>query len=459
MSQADCKVALKKGSKVEVKPKKAWGDWGGFEGEFGGPLVAPLLVTLLPAIPFLIYASCAHFECSVTEPLLGVFSGKYRPAQLWKALPETQAVHWYAFLGFIFTEAFLMVLLPGKRVKGLPTPTGAVLEYKVNALLALFVSLAAYLGGSLYLKLFSAAWIFDEYGPLIVVGTVLGFIGSFLAYFKGRFFPTNKDRSLHGSFFYDLWMGLELNPRIGFFDIKIFAIGRIGMIGWAVVVASFTAKQYELFGELSNSMILLVIFQFIYIADWAWKEEWYVATLDIMHDHFGFFLSYGSTCWVTCTYTAQAWFLAHHPIHMSPFAMGSTIFVQVLGYVLFRITNNQKLSFRAANGKVNIWGKPAVFVAAKYSTTDGKVRENLLLASGFWGLARHFNYLTDLMITASFCMCCGFDYLLPWTYQVWMTCLLLNRAYRDDRRCRAKYGEAWDKYCKLVPNIIIPYLW
>ena len=103
---------------------------------------------------------------------------------------------------------------------------------------------------------------------------------------------------------------------------------------------------------------------------------------------------------------------------LSTQAVASVVFIQVLGYVLFRITNNQKLSFRAANGKVNIWGKPAEFVRAKYSTTDGKERTNLLLASGFWGLARHFNYLTDLLITASFCMCCGYEHIMPWTYQV-----------------------------------------
>lgn len=29
---------------------------------------------------------------------------------------------------------------------------------------------------------------------------------------------------------------------------------------------------------------------------------------------------------------------------------------------------------------------------------------------------------------------------------------------RDDEACREKYGKDWDKYCKLVPYKIIPYV-
>jgi len=284
-------------------------------------------------------------------------------------------------------------------------------------------------------------------------------VWSLLMYLKGRFCPTNSDTSIHGKFFYDLWMGTELNPRIGnLFDIKIFCIGRIGMIGWAVALLSLAAKQYELYGELSNAMILLGVFEMIYIIDWAWKEDWYLATLDIMHDHFGFFMSYGTCAWVQSTYTSQALYLVYYPLHLSSTQILAIVGVNVLGYTLFRLTNNQKDAFRASGGKMKVWGKPADYIEASYTTTDGKQRKSLLLASGWWGLSRHFNYLADLLVTCSFCMCCGFEHLMPWTYQVWMTALLIDRAFRDDRRCSAKYGEAWKAYCKKVPYRIIPYV-
>ncbi len=110
-------------------------------------------------------------------------------------------------------------------------------------------------------------------------------------------------------------MGVELNPRIGDFDIKMFFIGRIGnvisssssisflflmqseyilftnytyylrrffptgMIGWAIVILSHAAAQFETYGYVSNSMVLLIVLQMIYIIDWAWKEAWYTQTL------------------------------------------------------------------------------------------------------------------------------------------------------------------------------------
>jgi len=39
-----------------------------------------------------------------------------------------------------------------------------------------------------------------------------------------------------------------------------------------------------------------------------------------------------------------------------------------------------------------------------------------------------------------------------------MTCLLVDRAFRDERRCKAKYGKAWDEYKAKVPYLIIPYV-
>jgi 7-dehydrocholesterol reductase len=48
-----------------------------------------------------------------------------------------------------------------------------------------------------------------------------------------------------------------------------------------------------------------------------------------------------------------------------------------------------------------VWGKAPVFVKAAYSMTDastGKVvrKSSLLLASGWWGIARHLQYAFEL---------------------------------------------------------------
>ena len=110
------------------------------------------------------------------------------------------------------------------------------------------------------------------------------------------------------------------------------------------------------------------------------------------------------------------------------------------------------------NGKCTIWGKPARYILAPYATTDSKQQVSFLLASGWWGLSRHFNYVGDLLNALSYCLACGFGHVLPYFYIVFMLCLLIHRSYRDDVRCRQKYGVYWEKYCEIVPYRIIPYV-
>jgi len=35
---------------------------------------------------------------------------------------------------------------------------------------------------------------------------------------------------------------------------------------------------------------------------------------------------------------------------------------------------------------------------------------------------------------------------------------LIDRAFRDERRCSKKYGEDWKVYCHRVPYKIFPYV-
>jgi protein-S-isoprenylcysteine O-methyltransferase Ste14 len=83
----------------------------------------------------------------------------------------------------------------------------------------------------------------------------------------------------------------------------------------------------------------------------------------------------------------------------------------------------------------------------------------MLLTSGFWGLSRHCNYLGDLMMAYSWCLACGFSHILPYTYAIYLTILLLHRIKRDHERCQGKYGRAYEVYCARVPYKIIPYVY
>lgn len=57
-------------------------------------------------------------------------------------------------------------------------------------------------------------------------------------------------------------MGIEFNPRIGkWFDFKLFFNGRPGIVAWTLINLSFAAKQQELYGQVTNSMVLVNVLQ------------------------------------------------------------------------------------------------------------------------------------------------------------------------------------------------------
>jgi len=65
-----------------------------------------------------------------------------------------------------------------------------------------------------------------------------------------------------GNIFYNYMMGIEFNPRIGeWFDFKLFFNGRPGIVAWTLINLSYAAKQQELYGYVTNSMILVNVLQ------------------------------------------------------------------------------------------------------------------------------------------------------------------------------------------------------
>jgi Ergosterol biosynthesis ERG4/ERG24 family len=54
--------------------------------------------------------------------------------------------------------------------------------------------------------------------------------------------------------------GTELYPRIGqWFDIKTWTNCRMGMMSWTFITICFAYKQAELYGTVSNGMLIAVI--------------------------------------------------------------------------------------------------------------------------------------------------------------------------------------------------------
>ena len=119
----------------------------------------------------------------------------------------------------------------------------------------------------------------------------------------------------------------------------------------------------------------------------------------------------------------------------------------------------QRAHVRAAHPHALVWGAQPRVILARYSSGKGS-KTSILLASGWWGLARHFHYVPEILASVAWsapaALVGGGNVLVPYFYCAFLTVLLLDRAYRDDARCAEKYGKSWEEYKRLVPWRIIP---
>ena len=359
---------------------------------------------------------------------------------------------------------------------GQPTPAGNQLIYNINGLQSFIISVIV------FLLIPNKSYVARNFGTFFIFANVFGYWLSILAYMKAIFWPTHSgDVKKIGIFSYDFFWGMELNPRTTFapvspgpswsllwgyrfrewpifLDWKLFFNGRPGIIAWGIINFSFMILQYELHGYISSGMILVNVLQIIYIVDFFWHEAWYLKTIDIAHDHFGWYFAWGSSVWLPFMYTLQAQYIAYYPYDLG-LLFFPILFMGLTGYAIFRRTNNQKDSFRAIISRGEqpiIWKKPAKYLKCYYKTSDGVLHQSYLLTSGFWGIARHMNYMGDLLLSASYCFCTGFENNIGYFYFVYMLIFLILRCLRDEHRCSKKYGKTWDEYCRIVPFRLFP---
>uniref|UniRef100_A0A8C5E4T9 Delta(14)-sterol reductase TM7SF2 n=1 Tax=Gouania willdenowi TaxID=441366 RepID=A0A8C5E4T9_GOUWI len=363
--------------------------------------------------------------------------------ELWDPLAPVLLLGWMAL------HALLYLMPVGKVTEGIVLRDGKRLKYPINGfhslcistlLLMLFLRLGAHLES-----------LFELFLPLAASAIALSFLLSFYLYIRSFWAPPH-DLAVGGNTgnpLYDFFIGRELNPRIGFFDLKYFCELRPGLIGWAVINLGMLMKEVELQGSPSLAMLLVVSFQLLYVADALWNEEAILTTMDIVHDGFGFMLAFGDLAWVPFTYSLQAAYLVKHPQTLSSLQALAIVALKVVGYTIFRRSNSQKNQFRRDPTH------PSVSKLETIATATGK----RLLVSGWWGLVRHPNYLGDLFMALAWSLPCGFSHLLPYFYVIYFTILLIHREDRDERQCKAKYGLAWDSYCQRVPYRIFPYIY
>ena len=216
---------------------------------------------------------------------------------------------------------------------------------------------------------------------------------------------------------------------------------------------------------------MVTVAQALYTFDALYMEPAILTTMDITTDGFGFMLAFGDIVWVPFVYSLQAKYLSVHPVTLGPVYIALILSVSLTGYYIFRSTNNEKNRFRTNPSD------PKVAHLSSIKTSTG----SRLLTSGWWGRARHINYLGDFILSWAYCLptlAAGYkltpSVLYPGTrlvstegmkgaaipityfYLIFFAVLLVHRERRDEEKCRRKYGKDWEEYCKIVRWRIIP---
>ena len=341
------------------------------------------------------------------------------------------------YLGFVVLLFIGSRLLPGSIHAGAELLDGSRRYYKLNGLL-LLILLPATVAGAPWLVALSLSAVYRDFWALFAVANVFAVGLTGILFLQGRSEGT-------GRWLHDLFYGTELNPTWLGVDLKMFSY-RPSLMGLVLFNAAFAAEQYRLYGAISTRMALYQAFTFLYVVNYFQFEHGMLFTWNVIAERFGFMLVWGDYVLVPFFYSIAGWYLVDQWEPISNAAVAGLVLLYLAGFWLFRGANGQKHRFKT-NPQGTIWGRPAEALGGK------------LLVSGFWGVGRKLNYTGELCVYYAWTLTCGFDSLVPYLLPAWLTLLLTHRAWRDEQRCREKYGPLWTAYCGRARFRMVPFIY
>jgi Delta24(24(1))-sterol reductase len=430
--------------------------------EFGGSPGALILILWSHGLMYYLWICLEFFEGGLFVPssaesvasfVLQYFSYIYN-----YAYPTAEAV--VTFLSFFFLQVVLALLLPGPRVKGLPVPSegNKAHTYKCNAVWCWYFTLSLLFVLN-YTGVFRLSRVQEIHGPLMTVVIITSDAMSIGVYYAGIYL--NKQTRMSQEFIYDFFMGSWLNPRIGDFDLKMWAEIRVSWMQLFILTLSAAFKQYESLGHLSRGMVLIVLAQYLYSNAVMKGEECVPTTWDIFYEKWGWMLIFWNIAGVPYVYSFQAQYILKNPEEFSPAYLGLLIAVLLAAYYVWDTSQSQKNRFRMALRGNYVprkafpqlpWG---TLSKPKYLQTESG---SLLLIDGWWKYARKIHYTADIIMSCIWGLSCGFKGLLPYFYPLFFLGMISHRYSRDTSRCIRKYGKDWTKYTSIVKYAFIPGL-
>ncbi len=341
----------------------------------------------------------------------------------------------------------LHLALPAREVAGYvrDPSTHKSLRYRLNGPLVLLVLVVLwFLVGRTHLLAWD--WLYTHRWSSLAGSCVLGLLFSFAMVLS--------QPSTGRSFLADFYFGRAENRQ--FFhagmDAKMF-LYLIGAVMLGLNILSFAAHHVVKYGSSFNPGVLLYsILFFWFITEYLVFERVHLYTYDIFAERVGFKLGWGCFTFYPYFYAVGLWATADRPDPGRPawiLALSAVVFF--IGWTLSRGANMQKYFFKTEPKRAFLGFMEPIAVS------DG---ENALLASGFWAVSRHVNYLGEILEAVGLTLALGWMGLwIVWLYPLYYVALFIPRERADERRCAEKYGELWTEYERRVPRRIIPWVY
>ena len=346
--------------------------------------------------------------------------------------------------------AFLLaqIILPARRVPGyvIDEKTGEPRRYRLNGLLVFVVALLVWW---FELTGMPRDWFFRSTIYAVAGGTVFAAIFAAIAVFSQ---PRGPGKSLIAEF----WTGRarEISLFRDRFDIKMYFYV-VGGTMLALNALSGAAYHHDRFADASNPGVYLYAgFFTFYVLDYFIFERVQLYTYDLIHEKLGFMLFWGGLIVYGWLFILPLWGMAAQP---DPGFSTAWTYVWLIGtgalflvgWSISRGANLQKYTFKRWPDR-----KFLGLIESKYI----EVGERKILYSGYWGVARHFNYMGEGFLSLSIALAFGhFGNPWAWTYFVFIVTLFTFRQRDDDRHCAEKYGpEKWAEYKAKMKYRIFP---
>jgi delta24(24(1))-sterol reductase len=426
--------------------------------EFGGPLGTFSFIMISHLLVYYFWLSLQFYSGQLFMPNVELL-----PKQLQLAIPTLYSIQLY--VGFFIFEFILAYVMPGVISKGLPVPTENNVEhvYLCNGLSSWYLTLIL-AGIAHQTGIFRLSEIADHFGELLTVAVLFGDLVSIMVYVTAII--TNNTTRMSGNLIYDFFMGAVLNPRIsikglGVVDLKFFAEIRVSWLLLFMLTAGAASKQYDEQGNISGSMVIMLVAHGLYTNACMKGEECIPTTWDIFYEKFGWMLCFWNLAGVPFVYAFNSFYILKNNPQLSNFTVSVILTILVTAYYVWDTSLSQKNKYRMQE-RGNIISRKGFPYFTSGTLKDPKVLKTkcgTLLVDGWWGVAQKIPYTADIIMSFCWAMSCGLTGILPYFYPVFFTAMIIHRANRDWIRCEEKYGQDWKEYNKIVPWRFIPYVY